>query len=120
MFKIKYEKKAIKFIKKLDFSVKVLLDKELKKLEFDPFPRSKKHILETVGSSLLCELVVDKWRIYYTVEDRYIVIEEVEYEGVVKVVKGYSNHKSGNKQNNPNQRKDIGILKRWFINTFKR
>jgi mRNA-degrading endonuclease RelE of RelBE toxin-antitoxin system len=128
MFKIKYEDKAKKFIKKLDFSIKQRVIEKIKSLELDPFPRQKKHILETAGSSILCELPIDKLRIYYTVEDRFIVIEEIEYgkiiekeyKGLVKILEGKSNHKSGNKENYPNQRKDINRLKKWFSNIFKK
>jgi len=119
MYKIKYEDNARKFIKKLDFSVKTRVIEKIKKLELDPFPRQKKHILETVGSSLLCELSIDKLRIYYTVEDRFIVIEDIEYGGIVTLIEGKNSHKSGNKQNNPNQRRDISKLKKWFQNLFK-
>ena len=128
MYKIRYEKKAEKFIKNLDFSIKIRIIKGIKSLEIDPFPRDKKHILETVGSSLLCELAVDKLRIYYTVEDRFIVIEEIrsgknidiQYKGIVNVLEGKSSHKSGNKNNFPNQRRDICRLKKWFYNIFRK
>ncbi len=59
MFKIKYEKKAEKFIKKLDLNIKTRLIEKIKTLQIDPFPKQKKHILETIGSSLLCELSID-------------------------------------------------------------
>lgn len=119
MYKVKYEENAKKFIKKLDFVIKTRVIEKIKKLELDPFPRQKKHILETVGSSLLCELSIDKLRIYYTVEDRFIVIEEIVYKGIVTLIEGKNNHKSGNKLNNPNQRRDISKLKKWFQNLFK-
>lgn len=119
MFFIKYEEKAKKFIQKLDFSIKKRVIKRIKELEMDPFPRNKQHILETAGSSLLCELAIDKLRIYYTVEDRFIVIENIEYEGVVTLVEGSSNHKSGSKKNWSNQRNDIQKLIKWFKNLFR-
>lgn len=119
MYKIKYEDKAKKFIKKLDFSIKQRVIEKIKSLELDPFPRQKNHILETIGSSLLCELPIDKLRVYYTVEDRFIVIEEIEYMGIIKILEGQNSHKSGNKKNFPNQRRDIGRLKKWFQNFFK-
>ena len=120
MFKIKYEKKAEKFIKNLDLKIKVRIIDAIKKLEIDPFPRAKNHILETAGSSLLCELAVDKVRIYYTVEDRFIVIEEIEYAGIVKILEGQNSHKSGNKKNWSNQRRDIKRLSNWFKNLFRK
>ncbi len=119
MYKIKYENKAKKFIKKLDFFIKNKVISKIKQLEIDPFPHQKKHIIETIGSSLLCELSIDKLRIYYTVEDRFIVIEEIEYKGIITLIEGRNNHKSGNKQNYPNQRRDISKLKKWFQNLFK-
>lgn len=127
MYKIKYEKKAKKFLKNLDFSMKNRIDNELEKLKFKPFPKNKKHILDTSQISLLCELSIDKLRIYYTIEDGFIVIEEIinkkikkiEYEGIVTLIEGQNNHKSGNKKNYPNQRRDIKRIKQWFQNLFK-
>ena len=118
MYKIKYEKKAKKFLKNLDFSIKSRIDNELEKLKYKPFPRNKKHILDSSQISILCELSVDNLRIYYTIEDGFIVIEEVEYEGIVTLIEGQNSHKSGNKQNYPNQRRDISRLKKWFQNIF--
>lgn len=119
MFKLKYEKKVEKFIKNLDFSIKVRIIKELRNLQINPFPRNKKHILETLGSSLLCELAVDKFRIYYIIEDKFVIIEGIGYEGIVNLLEGHSNHKSGN-NNYSNQKKDIGILKKWFLKFFRK
>ena len=119
MYKLKYEKKAEKFIKNLDFSIKKRVIKNIKSLQYYPYPRDKKHILETIGSTILCELSVDKLRVYYTVEDRFIVIEDIEYDGIISVLEGHSNHKSGSKKNFSNQRRDIGRLKSWFYGLFK-
>lgn len=82
-------------------------------------PRKKKHILEMTGNSLLCEYPIDELRFYYTIENQFVVIENIEYGGKVEVLKGYSNHKSGDKKNNPNQRRDIKRLKKDFRDKFK-
>ena len=112
MYRLKIEKRVIKFLKKLDFSIRKDIDKKIRVLEEDPFPRDKKHILASSGASLLCELSHQKWRIYYTIENCFVVIEDIEYDGTVSIIEGYNNHKSG--KGYPNQRKDIQRLKKNF------
>jgi hypothetical protein len=68
---------------------------------------------------MLCEGAVDKLRFYYTIENKFIVIEDIKYRGSVEILEGHSNHKSGNRKNWSNQRKDILRLKKWFLNLFK-
>jgi len=119
-FKIKVSNSAEKFISKLDGTFKKKVVKFIESLENNPVPRNKKHILDMTGNSFLCEYVIDELRFYYTIENQFVVIEEIEYCGKVEILKGYSNHKSGNSQNFPNQRKDIKNLKRDFVNKFKK
>ena len=62
---------------------------------------------------MLCELSVEKLRVYYTIENQFVVIEEIEYAGVVTILDGKHNHKSGDKHY-PNQQKDIKKMKKDF------
>ena len=112
-YKVELSTSTKKFIKKLDGSYKEKVIKFLEYLEKRPIPLKKKHILELAGSSMLCEYPLDKLRFYYTIENQFVVIENIKYSGLVEVLKGYSNHKSGNK-NYPNQQKDIKQLKKDF------
>ncbi len=112
MYNLKIERKAIKFLEKLDISVRRDIDKKIRVLEENPFPKDKKHILASSGASLLCELSYQKWRLYYTIENCFVVIENIEYDGTVNIIEGYNNHKSG--KGYPNQRKDISRLKKIF------
>jgi len=69
---------------------------------------------------MLCEFGVDKLRFYYEVSQGIIWINSVGYFGEVKIIKGAKNHKSGNKQNNPNQRRDIlKLIKNFKTNSIK-
>lgn len=119
MFKVKLSESVEKFITKLDGSIKIRVKYYIDSLEENPYPRTGRHVLDTSGNVRLCEGSVDKLRFYYTIENQFVVIEEiiddelvkVEYEGKVEVIKASNNHKSGNKQNNPNQRRDIKNLK---------
>jgi hypothetical protein len=85
-------------------------------------------VIDVSGNVRLCEGSVDKLRFYYTIENEFVVIEEiiddelidVEYEGIVNITKATKNHKSGNKQNNPNQRRDIAGLKKEFKTKFEK
>ena len=117
-YSVEVSDSAKKFIKSIDGSLIKRVKKFISNLETNPIPSDKKHILETHGPSMLCESSVDKLRFYYTIEDKFIVIEDIKYRGSVEIVEGYSNHKSGNKQNFPNQRRDINKLRKWFQNLF--
>lgn len=112
-YKIKLEKKASKFIRKLDSQQKQLVTTSIDTLAESPFPKNKRHILELAGNSMLCELPVGTIRIYYTIENQFVVIEDIEYTGVVNILDGKLNHKSGSK-NFPNQQRDIKKLKKKF------
>jgi hypothetical protein len=84
-----------------------------------PIPRKNQHILDRAGSSLLCEYSIEELRFYYTIENQFVVIENIEYKGIVEVLEGHANHKSGNKKNWPNQRKVINKLSKWFSKVFR-
>ncbi len=62
---------------------------------------------------MLCEYEIDKFRIYYTIENQFVVIENIKYLGQVDILKGFSNHKSGHKKY-PNQQRDIKKMKKDF------
>lgn len=112
-YKIKLEKKARRFISKLDSQIKKKVITKINSLEQSPFPKNKSHILDLAGNSMLCELSIEKIRVYYTIENQFVVIENIEYDGVVSVLDGKLNHKSGNKSY-PNQKKYIKKIKRIF------
>jgi len=118
-FKVKISTSAEKFISKVDGSLKSQIVIFIDFLESDPVPKKKKHILDTTSNCFLCEYPIDKLRFYYTIENQFVVIEDIEYDGKVEVLKGYSNHKSGDSQNYPNQRRDIAKLKKEFKDKYK-
>lgn len=103
----------------MDGSLKEKVVKFIDTLENNPIPKKKKHILDLAGNCFLCEYPLNELRFYYTVENQFVVIENIEYDGVVEVLDGYSNHKSGNSKNYSNQRKDIFKLKKNFKSKFK-
>ena len=119
-YNVEVSDSARKFIKNVDGSLIKRVEKFISNLESNPIPKNRKHILETHGPSMLCEGSVDKLRFYYTIEDKFVVIEEIKYRGSVEVIEGHSNHKSGNKKNFPNQRRDISKLKEWFQKLFQK
>lgn len=118
-YNVEISDSAKKFIKNIDGSLVKRVDKFLLDLETNPIPNNKKHILEVHGPSMLCEGAIDKLRFYYTIEDKFVVIEDIKYRGSVEIIEGKSNHKSGDKKNYPNQRRDISRLKKWFDKLFK-
>ena len=113
-YKVKFSKSAEKFISKLDGSIKQRIPKMIDFLENSPVPNNKKHILDTSRSSFLCEYPLEELRFYYTIENQFVVIEDIEYLGKVEILEGHSNHKSGNSKNYPNQQKTIKSLKKKF------
>ena len=115
-YRVKFSKSAEKFISKIDGSLKERIPKMITFLENTPVPNNKKHILDTSGSSFLCEYPLEELRFYYTIENQFVVIEDVEYLGVVDILEGHSNHKSGSSKNFSNQQKKIKDLKKKFNN----
>ena len=118
-YKVKLSNSAEKFIKNVDGSLKERIVKFIDSLENNPVPKKKKHILDMTGNCFLCEYPIEELRFYYTIENQFVVIEDIEFNGVVEVLKGFSNHKSGNSKNYPNQRRDIGRLKKDFKDRYK-
>jgi len=110
---LEIEEKVRKFIKKLDKNIQLRVNKVIFNLVKNPFPREGKHILDSKGNKLLCELSIDKLRFYYIIEEGRILINDVEYLGKIKINHGFTNHKSGNK-NYPNQKRFILWLKKLF------
>jgi mRNA-degrading endonuclease RelE of RelBE toxin-antitoxin system len=117
-YNVRVKKKVEKFISKLDKKVQRRSVRAIENLVSFPIPENKKHILATKGNALLCELSVDKIRFYYEVKQGIIFIEDFKYVGVVEVLEGKRNHKSGNNQNYPNQQKFINSLLKWFKSKF--
>ena len=110
----------IKNLKRWWCQVRIIAYKEIYALQKNPVPISKKHIIDVNKNKILCELSVDKLRFYYIITEGRILINDVEFFEKIEIEKAFSNHKSDNKQNNPNQRRDIGVLKKWFLSKFRR
>ncbi len=72
---------AQKFLDKLDNSIRIPLAKRIKDLEDDPFQKGK-----TIGDGYR-ELRYEKFRVYFDVMHNVILIEKIEYEGKVNVLK---------------------------------
>jgi mRNA-degrading endonuclease RelE of RelBE toxin-antitoxin system len=114
------EKKAEKFLNKLDNSIRVEFDRLIMNtLAENPFPINRKHILSSKGNALLCELDYKKWRIYYEYKDSTIIIAGIMYDGIVSILEGTSNDKSGSRNNWSNQREEIKKLKKEFKHKHK-
>lgn len=117
MFIIKREenvKKELNKIKKKNIKTFEIINKKIEELEKKPFPNKSKHILSTNRNQMLCELCFKTIRIYYILTKEEIIIEKIEYEGTIDVFDLEKRHKSGNKQNNPRQRKYINKTKKKF------
>ena len=115
------KKNAEKFLLKLDNSVQKELDNIIQNhLRYRPFPINKKHILDSKGDVLLCELAYKKYRIYYEYKDGSIFISNIQYEGIINILKGSSNQKSGSSKNYSNQRELIKQLKKEFHKKFSK
>jgi hypothetical protein len=84
--------------------------KNIKKLEMEPIPKDKKHIIEVKGNRYLCEMTIDKIRLYYEVAYNKVFI----FNGEVLVFSIEKNHKSGNSKNYPRQRNFIKRVKNFF------
>lgn len=119
VYAITIEKNAEKFLLKLDNSVQKELDNIIQNhLWHRPFSTNKKHILASKGDVLLCELAYKKYRIYYEYKDGLILISNIQYDGVINILKGSSNQKSGSSKNYSNQRELIKVLKKEFNKKF--
>ena len=63
---------------------------------------------------MFCEFSFKTIRIYYIITNKEIIIEKIKYLGTVDIIDLKNNHKSGNKQNNPNQQKYLNKEKKKF------
>ncbi|MFP4402418.1 MAG: hypothetical protein ACLFPL_04260 [Candidatus Nanoarchaeia archaeon] len=121
VYLITIEKQAEKFLLKLDNSIQKEIDNLIQNhLKYKPFPTNKKHILDSSGDVLLCELAHKKYRLYYEYKDGAINISGIYYEGVINILKGSSNQKSESSKNFSNQRELIKRLKKNFNSKFKK
>jgi len=98
-YKVKIEKQVFKYIKKLGNKEETYLKRRFNNLE-----NSKKgyRLLDVHKNIELWELRCSSHRVYYTVENGFIVIENIEYDGDINI-----SH-AGNKNT---QKKDINKLK---------
>jgi mRNA-degrading endonuclease RelE of RelBE toxin-antitoxin system len=107
---IEIENKALKQIKKLDLKVRKKVNKKIKSLEENPFPKNKKHFLSSNKHTFLSETNIEEIRIYYKFTLEKIIILNIEYKGIVKILE--VEKKSGKQQ------KTISRLKKIFKNKF--
>ncbi len=104
-FRVITKEKVEKFLKKLTPEIKKQIDKAIKSLRIDPMRKGK--ILGSLYSGLV---FFEKriyagggYRIYYTVDERNIIICDIEYLGIVDV------ELVGSKKT---QKKDLKYLKK--------
>jgi mRNA-degrading endonuclease RelE of RelBE toxin-antitoxin system len=88
-YKVKIEKQVFKYISKLGNKEESYLKKR-----FDALTNNKKgyRILDVYKNVELWELRCSSHRVYYTVENGFIVIENIEYDGNIVVEK--ASHKN--------------------------
>jgi len=100
IYKVKIEKQVFKYINKLGRKEELSFKKR-----FDELQHNKKgyRLLDVFKNIELWELRCSSHRVYYTVENGFIVIENIEYDGNINV------DKAGNKNT---QNKDIVFLKK--------
>jgi len=99
-YKVKIEKQVFKYIRKLGKR-----EEHYFKRRFDKLQEDKKgyRLLDVNKNIELWELRCSSHRVYYTVENEFIVIENIEYDGNIVV-------KSGGNKNS--QSRDINYLKK--------
>jgi mRNA-degrading endonuclease RelE of RelBE toxin-antitoxin system len=82
MYKVKVEKSVQKYIEKLGTKQHSYFKKRFEKLQYD----KKGYRLLSVSKNIeLWELRSLSHRVYYTVENGFIVIDNIEYEGNIRV-----------------------------------
>ena len=83
-YKLKVEKCVIRYLKKLGKSQSNYFTRKIDKLK-----ENKKgyRLLDVYRNIELWELRCSSHRIYYTVENKFIIIENIEYEGNISVSK---------------------------------
>jgi mRNA-degrading endonuclease RelE of RelBE toxin-antitoxin system len=99
MYNVKVERHVSKYIQRLGKKQEESLIERFNKLKYN---KSGYKILDAFRGIELWELRCSSHRIYYTVEDRFIVISNIEYDGSINV------SLAGNKNT---QRKDIDYMK---------
>jgi len=84
MFKVKVAKSVVKYIKKLGKNQRDYLLKRFDRLKYD---KKGYKLLDVLRNIELWELSCQAHRIYYTVENRFIIIDNIEFEGNIIVAK---------------------------------
>ncbi len=105
------KKKVLKVLKKTDEKLRKICIKKINNLAKIPFPQDKKHILDIKKDRMLCELAIDKIRIYYEITQGKVIINDILYLGKVEVKNGSKSHKAGSKGHFGRQQKDIKKMK---------
>lgn len=83
MYKVKIEQDVVKYIKKLGQTQYLYFKKRFEKLEHN---KKGYRLLDVSGHIELWELRSLSHRVYYTVENNFIVIDSIEYEGNIAIV----------------------------------
>jgi len=103
MYKVKVEKGVSKYIHKLGSKEREYFLERFDKLKYD---KTGYRLLDRSGNVELWELRCQSHRVYYTVENQFIVIENVEYKGNIDV----------NDASNKNQQENkIKFLKKKYL-----
>ena len=82
-YRVKVEKDVVKYLKKLGTSQYSYFKRRFKKLQDD---KRGYRLLSKSGRIELWELRSLSHRVYYTVENGFIVIDNIEYEGNISVL----------------------------------
>lgn len=82
MYNVKTDKFVVKYLKKLGKRDKEYIIDRINQLKYD---KRGYRLLDVSGRVELWELRCQNHRIYYTVENQFIVIENIEYEGNINV-----------------------------------
>ena len=104
MYKVKVEKRVSKYISKLGTNQRDYFVKRFTQLQTD---KQGYRLLDMSGKVELWELRCQSHRVYYTVENQYIVIENIEYKGSILVADA---------SNKNQQKRKIDYLKKKFLN----
>ncbi len=82
IYKVKVEKRVGKYINKLGTRERDYFISRFNELQYN---KSGYRLLDKHGIVELWELRCSSHRVYYTVENGYIVIENIEYDGNIRV-----------------------------------
>ena len=107
VYRIVINEKIKRKITKYGSGIEDILNKILRKLVEDPYPRDKRHFLKRTKDGWLCELSPTKshpLRIYYIIIEEKIILRDIEYSGTVSV-KDISRSKDSNKKGTSKQQK---------------